>query len=132
MSMAPGRREMTSRSRQHRRGVPALLRASLALLAAACATGNAVERTITHDNPGAAYETRTDGCGPRIASGRKFGNDLRGAILWTGQTADDARALPCVVTVFAVRGDVSRPVYRITRSTTGTRIEAPVAPTGGH
>jgi hypothetical protein len=97
-----------------RRGTLAL--AVLATLCIACAAPQRL-RDITRSHPGASYEAQTDGCGRRVPVARRFGGDLRAAVLWSRTVTDSARVVPCQVEIEAVQGGSREPVYRILRST---------------
>jgi hypothetical protein len=97
-----------------RRGTAAL--AVLATLCVACAAPQQLV-AITRSHPGASYEAETDGCGRRVPVARRFGGDLRAAVLWGRTVTDSARAVPCEIVIDAVQADSREPVYQIVRST---------------
>jgi hypothetical protein len=74
---------------------------------------------IAREHPAAAFEAALAGCGSRQLTARRFGRDLRTAVLWSRQAVDTARVLPCEAVIDAVEGGTRRPVYRITRAPGG-------------
>ena len=109
---------------------PVKLRVSAAWLAAlltGCATPDVVRR-IEASHPGAQYEATALGCGSSGPTARRFGRDLRLAVLWSRQVVREARRLPCEVVVEAVTHGAHRPVYRIRWSRDASRTEGAVSP----
>ena len=97
-------------------------------LAAGCARPEALRR-IEAAHPGASYEGSTTGCGAISPTARRFGGDLRAAVLWARQAVHTTRALPCEATIEAVSGGTGgthRAVYRVTQRVDGTMVEGAV------
>ena len=99
----------------------------VAMLLAGCATPQVVRR-IEAAHPGAAYEATTQGCDPGGVTTRRFGQDLRLAVLWSRQAVRGARLLPCEVVIDAVTGGTRRPVYRVRWTRDSARTEGAMPP----
>jgi hypothetical protein len=82
-----------------------------------------IER-IVREYPTATFEARLRGCGSRQATTRRFGRELRTAVLWGRQAVDSARVLPCEAVIDAVESGTCRPVYRILHQASGVVEEA--------
>ena len=95
-----------------RRRAPALV--ATAVFFTGCAAP-APLKAIQRAHPGASYEAETAGCGARVPAGRRFGGDLRAAVLWGRVVTDTARVVPCEVVIAAVREDSRVPVYLVAR-----------------
>lgn len=100
-----------------------------AILPFACATTPAEVRQIQAAYPDATYETRVEGCDrhPPIM-GRRFGRDLRAAVLWSRQVVGSSRLPACEVVISAVIQHEQRPVYYVSRSGSGMRSEGVLLP----
>jgi hypothetical protein len=79
---------------------------------------------IPRDHPAATFEATLRGCGSRQVAARRFGRELRTAVLWGRQAVDSARVLPCEAVIEAVESGTRRPVYRILRQSSGAVEEA--------
>ena len=95
--------------------------------AVSCAPPGEVRR-IGEAHPGAQYEGAIHGCGAVGPSGRRFGANLRLAILWSREVVHEARAFPCEVVIEAVDGDARQPVYHVARDRAGVRTEGALPP----
>jgi hypothetical protein len=74
-------------------------------------------------NEGAEFEVRLSGCSTTDAVGRRFGTNIRTALLWSSEVVHAASYLPCTATIEAVRGTRRHAVYRISRSRDGAYVE---------
>lgn len=111
-----------------RRGRPRRAALCLLLAGGACATPAIVPR-IQAAHPGASYEATARGCGTGEVSSRRFGANLRLALLWSRQAVRSPRRLPCEVTVEAVAGPTRQPVYRAAQTSMSSGVtEGPVPP----
>jgi len=79
-------------------------------------------------NPGAAFEVELSGCFASGATGRRFGPDVRAALLWSSERVHTAVYLPCTATIWAVRGGQRTAVYRVSRSRAGAYTEEMLHP----
>ena len=107
---------------------PWVLIGVLAVPVLGCAGGSlspAIAR-IAHERPTATFEAGLRGCGSRQSTTRRFGRELRTAVLWGRQAVDSARALPCEAVVEAVEDGARSPVYHILRNARGV-MEATIA-----
>ena len=71
-------------------------------------------------NPGATFEVHLTGCSNTEAAGRRFGHDVRAALLWSSERVHTASYFPCTATMDAVRGTDRHTIYRITRGRDGS------------
>lgn len=74
-------------------------------------------------NAGAVFEVELSGCFTSGATGRRFGPDVRAALLWTSERVHTAGYLPCTATVRAVCGGQRTAVYRVSRARDGAYSE---------
>jgi hypothetical protein len=74
-------------------------------------------------NPGAKFEVQLSGCSTVGATGRRFGPDVRSALLWSSERVHTAAYLPCAATIHAVRGGQRTAVYRVSRARDGAYTE---------
>ena len=109
-----------------RRRIPFLAKAGLVAVVA-CHPPRAAQ-LLQVANPGATFEVRLDGCSTRGETGRRFGRDVRAALLWSSERIHSATYLPCTATVHAVRDGQRRPVYRVSRTREGAYSEALLHP----
>jgi hypothetical protein len=100
--------------------------ASVAALLGGCGTPEVIRR-VAAAHPGATYEATATGCGSTAPASRRFGGDLRLAVLWSRETARAARQLPCEIVIDAVTGGSRQPVYRVRLAREG-RTEGAVPP----
>jgi hypothetical protein len=89
-----------------------------ALVALGCRAPGAAHR-LQVANPGAAFDVELSGCGTTGATGRRFGPDVRTALLWSSERVHTAAYLPCTATIQAVRGAQRTAVYRFSRTRDG-------------
>jgi hypothetical protein len=75
-------------------------------------------------NKGAEFEVRLTGCSTTGVTGRRFGPNVRTALLWAGERVHTASYLPCTAIIDAVRGPERHAVYRMSRSREGGYVEA--------
>jgi hypothetical protein len=74
-------------------------------------------------NRGAMFEVRLNGCSTRGATGRRFGADVRTALLWSSERVHTASYLPCTATIDAVSGSERHVIYRVFRTRDGPYVE---------
>jgi hypothetical protein len=74
-------------------------------------------------NPGATFEVQLSGCSTTGPTGRRFGQDVRSAVLWSTERVQTAAYLPCTATIHAVRGGQRAAVYRVSRTRAGAYTE---------
>jgi hypothetical protein len=79
-------------------------------------------------NPGATFEVLLSGCSTIGAAGRRFGPDVRSALLWSSERVHTAGYLPCTATIQAVRGGQRTAVYQFSRTRDGAYTEALLHP----
>jgi hypothetical protein len=78
---------------------------------------------IAAANRGATFEVRLTGCSTVGAAGRRFGPNLRAALLWSSERVHTGSLLPCTATIDAVRGSDRHAVYRVSRTRDGAYVE---------
>ena len=103
------------------------LSVGLSAVLARCAAPEAVRR-IERAHAGSTYEGSTTGCGIRSPTVRRFGADLRAAVLWARQVVHTARALPCEAVIDAVHGATREGVYRVWQDRNGAAAEGSTRP----
>jgi len=74
-------------------------------------------------NTGAVFDVRLNGCTTTDPVGRRFGTNIRTALLWSSEVVHTASYLPCTATIEAVRDGQRRTVYRFSRSRDGAYVE---------
>ena len=74
-------------------------------------------------NPDATFEVELSGCNTTGVSGRRFGPNVRTALLWSHERVHTATYLPCTATIAAVRGNERHAVYRVSRTRDGAYVE---------
>jgi hypothetical protein len=79
-------------------------------------------------NPGATFEVLLSGCSTIGATGKRFGPDVRSALLWSSERVHAAGYLPCTATIHAVRGAQRTAVYRFSRTREGAYTEQLLQP----
>jgi hypothetical protein len=77
------------------------------------------EHPLAVANQGATFEVRLSGCSSTDI-GRRFGHDVRTALLWSSERVHTASYLPCTATMDAVRGNERHTIYRVTRGRDGS------------
>jgi hypothetical protein len=74
-------------------------------------------------NPGATFDVRLSGCTTTGETARRFGSNLRTALLWSSEQVHNARYFPCTATIEAVTAGQHRAIYRVSRSRDGPYVE---------
>ena len=106
-----------------------LIAAAVALTILPACAPPAVVAEIKTRYPAASFVATTRGCELlRSATSRRFGEDLKGAVLWARQVVGTARLSMCEVTVDALTANDRVPVYRVIRGANGRRVEERLVP----
>jgi len=69
------------------------------------------------------FEVQLSGCSTTGVTGRRFGPNVRTALLWSSERIHTAAYLPCTATIEAVRGTERRAIYRVSRTRDGAYVE---------
>jgi len=96
---------------------------AVALLAFSSCRPHRAAHPLELANRGATFEVRLTGCSTAGVTGRRFGTNIRTALLWSGERVHSASYLPCTATIDAVRGVERHAVYRMTHSRDGSYLE---------
>ena len=81
------------------------------------------EHPLEIANRGAQFDVRLSGCNTTDPVGRRFGSNIRPALLWSSEVVHTASYLPCTANIQAVRGTHAQTIYRISRSRDGAYVE---------
>jgi hypothetical protein len=79
-------------------------------------------------NAGATFEVELNGCFTTGPTGRRFGPDVRAALVWSSERVHTAGYLPCTATIRAVRAGQRTAVYRVSRTRDGAYTEEMLHP----